>query len=94
MGVKIEKHRTSAANGWKFPLLCGCRDALSKRYGPTKWDTNIRDWGDEEVEEQPKAEPKPNVADAPSNVAPIKPAAKPSATSPPSPPASVAYRRF
>jgi len=54
MGVKIIKKRTSAANGWEFPLLCDCRAAWEKRYGPTVWDSNIRDWGDEE-EEQPKA---------------------------------------
>jgi hypothetical protein len=94
MGVKIEKHRTSAANGWKFPLLCDCRDAWCKRYGPTKWDTNIRDWGDEE-EEQPKADPqtvKEDEVTAPANVVPIKPAAKPSAPS--AALTSVAYRRF
>jgi hypothetical protein len=63
MGVKIIKKRTSAANGWEFPLLCDCRAAWEKRYGPTEWDTNIRDWGDEVEEEQPK--PKPTVnADA------------------------------
>src|SRR5262249_6146972 len=32
-------------------------------YGPTQWDTNIRDWGDEEEEEQPK--PKPTVSTMP-----------------------------
>jgi hypothetical protein len=39
MGVEIKKHRTSSANGWKFPLLSECRDAWCKRYGPTQWDT-------------------------------------------------------
>jgi hypothetical protein len=59
MGVLIEKYRTSAGNGWKFPLLCDCREAWCKRYGPTQWDTNINDWGDEEEEEQPQPKPKP-----------------------------------
>jgi hypothetical protein len=96
MGVKIEKHRTSAANGWKFPLLCDCREAWSKRYGPTQWETNIRDWGDEE--EEPKAEVKVKTPDEPaqeevvSNVVPIKPTAKPSTPSTTSGP--TAYRRF
>jgi len=58
MGVLIEKYRTSAGNGWKFPLLSECREAWCKRYGPTKWDTNINDWGEPvEEEEQPKAKP-------------------------------------
>jgi hypothetical protein len=53
IGVLIEKYRNSAANGWKFPLLSECREAWEKRYGPTKWDTNINDWGDEEEEQPP-----------------------------------------
>jgi hypothetical protein len=69
MGVLIEKYRNSAANGWKFPLLSECRQAWEKRYGPTKWDTNINDWGDEEEEEQPKPKPKPKPVEAePANV--------------------------
>jgi len=89
MGVKIEKHRTSAANGWKFPLLCDCRAAWSKRYGPTVWDTNIRDWGDDE-EEQTNSEvktPEEKIEEPAqvSNVVPIKP-------STPSTPS--VYRRF
>jgi hypothetical protein len=55
MGIEIKKHRTASANGWEFPLLSECRDAWAKRYGPTEWDTNINDWGDEEEEEQPVA---------------------------------------
>jgi hypothetical protein len=31
-----------------------CSANAAKRYGPTEWDTNINDWGDEEEEEQPK----------------------------------------
>jgi hypothetical protein len=58
MGVEIKKHRTSSANGWEFPPLSECRVAWCKRYGPTQWDTNINDWGDEEEEEQPKPKPK------------------------------------
>jgi hypothetical protein len=68
MGVVIEKYRTSAANGWKFPLLSECREAWCKRYGPTSWDTNIRDWGDDEVEEQPKAKPTVVAKVKPANV--------------------------
>ena len=72
MGVVIEKSRTSAANGWKFPLLSECREAWCKRYGPTQWDTDINDWGDEEeqppVKEEVKVvEPKP----ANANIAPL-----------------------
>jgi hypothetical protein len=55
MGIEIKKYRTASANGWEFPLLSECRDAWSKRYGPTEWDTKINDWGDEEEEEQPKS---------------------------------------
>jgi len=55
MGIEIKKHRTASANGWEFPLLSECRGAWAKRYGPTEWDTNINDWGDEEEEEQPVA---------------------------------------
>jgi hypothetical protein len=63
MGVEIKKHRTASANGWEFPLLSECRAAWEKRYGPTDWDTNINDWGEEEEEEQPK----PNVAVKPAS---------------------------
>ena len=87
MGVLIEKYRTSAGNGWKFPLLSECRDAWCKRYGPTQWDTNINDWGDDEEEEQPKATvvAKAEAKPANVNVKPIEP--KPE-------PAPRAYRRF
>jgi hypothetical protein len=58
MGVLIEKYRNSAANGWSFPPLSECREAWSKRYGPTNWDTDMIDWGEPvEEEEQPKAKP-------------------------------------
>jgi len=68
MGVEIKKHRTSSANGWEFPILSECREAWSKRYGPTQWDTNINDWGDEEEEEQPKLKPTVNANAKPANV--------------------------
>ena len=68
MGVEIKKHRTSSANGWEFPLLSECREAWSNRYGPTQWDTNINDWGDEEEEEQPKPKPTVNANAKPANV--------------------------
>jgi hypothetical protein len=87
MGVLIEKYRTSAGNGWKFPLLSECREAWCKRYGPTQWDTNINDWGDDEEEEQPKATVVAKAEAKPANVnaKPIEP--KPE-------PAPRAYRRF
>jgi len=65
IGVICIKYRTAFANGWAFPPLPEYREAWSRRYGPTKWDTDIVDWG-EPVQE----EAKPNVA----AVAPARPA--------------------
>jgi hypothetical protein len=59
MGVLIEKYRNSAANGWSFPPLSECREAWSKRYGPTNWDTDMIDWGEPVEEEEPKPKPQP-----------------------------------
>jgi hypothetical protein len=80
-GVVCAKFRTKSANGWSFPPLSECREAWSRRYGPTKWDTDMIDWG-EPVEE---AKVKPTVAakPEPANVS-VKP----------EPPKVVAYRRY
>ena len=66
IGVVCTKYRTAFANGWSFPPLSECREAWSKRYGPTKWDTDMTDWG-EPVQEAAKPEPKPEEA-KPENV--------------------------
>jgi hypothetical protein len=95
MGVTIDKYRCSDYNGWKFPPLDECREACTKRYGPTKWDTNMLDWGEPaEEEEEPAEEPKPEKAAA----AP-EPETKPDAAAPAAveAPASVVvrlWRRF
>jgi hypothetical protein len=56
--------------------LSECRDAWCKRYGPTSWDTNIDDWGDEETEEQPKAKPTVVAKAKPANVNEVAPLAR------------------
>jgi hypothetical protein len=73
IGVVVKKHRTSSANGWEFPLLSECREAWSKLYGPTEWDTDMLDWGEPVEEAQPKAkaQPKPPAKAAPANVSVI-----------------------
>ena len=81
IGVICTKYRSASANGWSFPPLSECREAWSKRYGPTKWDTDMIDWG-EPVEE---AEAKPTV------VAKVESA---NVSVKPEPSKVVAYRRY
>jgi hypothetical protein len=58
IGVVCTKYRSASANGWSFPSLSECREAWSKRYGPTKWDSDMIDWGEPvEDTERPKAKP-------------------------------------
>jgi hypothetical protein len=38
LGVDIEGHRASGANGAAFPLLSECREAWVRRYGPQDWN--------------------------------------------------------
>ena len=47
LGIACTKFRASKANGWTFPPLAECRTEWEQIYGPTKWDTNVSDWGQE-----------------------------------------------
>jgi len=47
LGIACTKFRASKANGWTFPPLAECRAEWEQIYGPTKWDTNVSDWGQE-----------------------------------------------
>jgi hypothetical protein len=45
LGVICTKYRAAIGNGWSFPLLNEAREAWSRRYGPTKWDTpDVKEW--------------------------------------------------
>jgi hypothetical protein len=45
IGTTCTKYRASMGNGWTFPPLTEAREAWSRRYGPTKWDTpDLVDW--------------------------------------------------
>ena len=45
LGVICTKYRAAIGNGWSFPLLNEAREAWSRRYGPTKWDTpDAKEW--------------------------------------------------
>ena len=69
IGVICTKYRSASANGWSFPPLSECREAWSKRYGPTKWDTDMIDWGEPAEEaEQPRAKPTVVAKSEPANV--------------------------
>jgi hypothetical protein len=48
LGIACTKFRASKANGWTFPPLAECRTEWEQIYGPTKWDSNVSDWGQEE----------------------------------------------
>jgi hypothetical protein len=56
IGVVCKKYRTASNNGWTFPSLTECRDAWSKLYGPTEWDTDMTDWGEAVVKASPSTE--------------------------------------
>ena len=47
LGIACTKFRASKANGWTFPPLTECRTEWEQIYGPTKWDSNVSDWGQE-----------------------------------------------
>jgi hypothetical protein len=55
IGIVCEKHRDASRNGWTFPPLTECREAWEQRYGATKWDTDMINWG--EPAKEPKAPP-------------------------------------
>jgi hypothetical protein len=63
-GIVCAKFRAASANGWSFAPLSECREAWSKRYGTTNWDTDMIDWGEPAEEEG-----KPNVVAEPNVVA-------------------------
>jgi hypothetical protein len=44
IGIACEKYRASSGNGWSFPPLAECRVAWCKRFGPTKFDADVKDW--------------------------------------------------
>ena len=44
IGIACEKYRASSGNGWSFPPLAECRAAWCKRFGPTKFDADVKDW--------------------------------------------------
>jgi len=80
IGVVCTKYRCATNNGWTFPPLSECREAWSKLYGPTKWDTDMIDWGEPIEEAKPKPKPRPAVEAQPANIN--------------VPPAPRAYRRY
>jgi hypothetical protein len=57
IGIVCTKHRDASRNGWTFPPLAECREAWSKCYGPTKWDTDVVDWDEPKAKAKPKAKP-------------------------------------
>ena len=64
IGIACTKYRAAGANGWSFPSLKDAREAWEQRYGPTKWDAEVTEWGCEPKVSlldvklaKPKAEP-------------------------------------
>jgi hypothetical protein len=63
-GVVCNKYRSASANGWTFPPLTECRDAWSKLYGPTEWETDMIDWNKSKpVEPEVSQEEEPPVVE-------------------------------
>jgi hypothetical protein len=44
IGIPCEKFRASIGNGWSFGPLDELRGAWVRRYGPVKWDREVKEW--------------------------------------------------
>jgi len=45
IGAPCTKYRNANQNGWSFPPLAECREAWEHMYGPTRWDSDVEEWG-------------------------------------------------